>query len=86
MDNIGSIFADGARVFVGGGAIAGQQDMRSAVSEFRNSVLMSKRQILLEQANQLGGNNLVNRWIDLHVVGEKHEYIKKLQKRPDTFE
>ena len=80
LDNIGSIFADGARVFVGGGAIAGQQDMRSAVSEFRNSVLMSKRQILLEQANQLGGNNLVNRWIDLHVVGEKHEYIKKIAK------
>ena len=78
LDNIGSIFADGARVFVGGGAIIGQTDVRSAIKGFRNEILKSRRHILLDRAQELGGKNLVNKWIDLHIVGEKQEQIKKI--------
>ena len=34
LENIGSVFADGARVFVGGGAIVGQPDVRTAIQRF----------------------------------------------------
>jgi len=78
LENIGSIFADGARVFVGGGAIVGQQDVRAAIRYFRNEVLKSRRSILLDKAHELGGTDLVNKWIGLHVVGEKQEQIKKI--------
>ena len=78
LENIGSIFADGARVFVGGGAIVGQQDVRVAIRDFRNEVLKSRRSILLDKANELGGADLVNKWINLHIIGEKHEQIKKI--------
>ena len=78
LENIGSIFADGARVFVGGGAIVGQDDVRSAIKEFRNEILKSKRRILLEKAKSLGGVDLVNKWIGLHVVGKQQEEIKKI--------
>jgi transketolase len=78
LENIGSIFADGARVFVGGGAIIGQQDVRTAIRDFRNEVLKSRRSILLDKAHELGGTDLVNKWIGLHVVGEKQEQIKKI--------
>ena len=78
LDNIGSIFADGARAFVGGGAIIGQTDVRAAIKDFRNEILKSRRRILLDRAQELGGKDLVNKWIDLHVVGEKQEQIKKI--------
>ena len=78
LNNIGSVFADGARSFVGGGAIIGQQDVRSAIKDFRNKVLKSKRKQLLEKAHQLGGSELVSKWIDLHVIGEKQEQIRKI--------
>ena len=78
LANIGSVFADGARVFVGGGAIIGQTDVRTAIKDFRNEILKSRRRILLDRAQELGGNDLVNKWIDLHVVGEKQEQIKKI--------
>ena len=78
LENIGSIFADGARAFVGGGAIIGQQDVRMAIKDFRNEVLKSRRHTLLDKANELGGSDLVNKWIGLHVVGEKQEQIKKI--------
>ena len=78
LENIVSIFADGARVFVGGGAIVGQQDVRVAIRDFRNEVLKSRRSILLDKANELGGVDLVNKWINLHIIGEKHEQIKKI--------
>ncbi|MEK0368450.1 MAG: ribulose phosphate epimerase, partial [Nitrosopumilus sp.] len=73
-----SLFADGARVFVGGGAIIGQQDVRAAIRDFRTEVLKSRRSILLDKAHELGGNDLVNKWIGLHIVGEKQEQIKKI--------
>jgi len=78
LENTGSIFADGARVFVGGGAIVGQQDVRAAITDFRTEILKSRRSILLDKAHELGGSDLVNRWIGLHVVGEKQEQIKKI--------
>jgi transketolase len=78
IENIGSVFADGARAFVGGGAIVGQQDVRAAIKDFRNAVLKSRRRMLLDKANQLGGSDLVNKWIGLHVIGAKQEEIKKI--------
>ena len=78
LENIGSIFADGARVFVGGGAIIGQNDVRSAIREFRTEILKSKRRMLLEKAKSLGGTDLVNKWIGLHVVDKQQEEIKKI--------
>jgi transketolase len=78
LENIGSIFADGARAFVGGGAIIGQQDVRMAINDFRKEILKSRRHTLLDKANELGGSDLVNKWIGLHVVGEKQEQIKKI--------
>ena len=78
LENIGSIFSDGARAFVGGGAIIGQQDVRSAIRDFRTEVLKSRRRELLDKANELGGTDLVNKWIGLHVVGEKQEQIKQI--------
>jgi transketolase len=78
LENIGSVFADGARAFVGGGAIIGQQDVRAAIRDFRTEVLKSRRRGLLDKANELGGTDLVNKWIGLHVVGEKQEQIKKI--------
>ena len=78
IENIGSVFLDGARAFVGGGAIVGQQDVRAAIKDFRNAVLKSRRRMLLDKANQLGGSDLVNKWIGLHVIGAKQEEIKKI--------
>ena len=78
LENIGSIFADGARAFVGGGAIIGEQDVRKAIKGFRNEILKSRRRILLDESQKLGGKDLVNKWIGLHVVGEKQEQIKKI--------
>jgi transketolase len=77
LENLGSVFADGARVFVGGGAIVGHQDIRAAIRDFRNEALKSRRGLLLDKANELGGVELVNKWIGLHIVGEK-EQIKKI--------
>jgi len=40
--------------------------------------LKSRRRGLLDKANELGGTELVNKWIGLHVIGEKQEQIKKI--------
>ena len=71
LDNIGECFADGARAFVGGSAIIGQTDVRLVIREFRNRVLRTRRKLLIQKANELGGTELVNKWIDLHVIGKK---------------
>jgi transketolase len=78
FDNIGSCFADGARIFVGGSAIIGKQDVRGAIRDFRNQVLKTRQKLLLDKANGLGGSDLVKKWVELHVVGEKQEQIKKI--------
>jgi len=78
LDNIGECFADGARAFVGGSAIIGQTDVRLVIREFRNQVLKTRRKLLIEKANELGGKELVNKWIDLHVLGKKKDELKQI--------
>jgi len=83
LENIGSCFEDGARAFVGGSAIIGQPDVREAIREFRNQVLKTRRKTLIQKAHQLGGSDLVNKWIGLHVVGKKKEQITKIAQEED---
>ena len=78
LDNIGECFADGARVFVGGSAIIGQTDVRLVIREFRNQVLRIRRKLLIQKANELGGTELVNKWIDLHVLGKKKDELTQI--------
>ena len=76
--NAGAVFADGARVLVGGGAIVGQPDVRAAIRELRAAVLASRRRLLLAKAHALGGADLARRWVDLHVVGQKRERLEAI--------
>ena len=80
LENIGSCFEDGARAFVGGSAIIGQPDVRETIRDFRNQVLKERRKIIIEKAHQIGGADLANKWISLHVVGEKKDQIIKIAK------
>jgi len=80
LENIGSCFKDGARAFVGGSAIIGQPDVRETIRDFRNQVLKERRKIIIEKAHQIGGADLANKWISLHVVGEKKDQITKIAK------
>ncbi len=80
LENIGSCFADGARAFVGGSAIIGQNDVRGVIREFRDATLKARRQSLLNKANELGGAELVNKWIDLHQIGDKKDQLIKMAK------
>ena len=86
LDNVGSCFADGARAFVGGSAIIGQSDVRLVIREFRNKILRSRRKLLIQKANQLGGTELVKKWIDLHVVGKKKDELLQIAKELDFHE
>ena len=80
LDNVGACFADGARAFVGGSAIIGQNDVRLVIREFRNKILSSRRRLLIQKANELGEIELVNKWIDLHVVGKKKDELLQIAK------
>jgi transketolase len=80
LENIGQCFEDGARAFVGGNAIIGQKDVRGTIREFRNAILKSRRKLLIQKANELGGSELVKQWIDLHVVGEKKNKLIQIAK------
>lgn len=80
LENIGACFADGGRAFVGGSAIIGQSDVRMIIKEFRNQVLDSRRRLLIKKAHDLGGTDLVNKWIDLHVVGKKKDGLVQIAK------
>ena len=85
-DNIGACFVDGARAFVGGSAIIGKNDVRLVIREFRNKVLSSRRRLLIKKANELGGKELVDKWIDLHVVGKKKDELLQIAKGIDSDE
>ena len=65
-DNVGYCFQDGARAFVGGSAIAGQEDPATAISQFRTQIRRARRLGILAEANRLGGAELVSKWISLH--------------------
>src|SRR5574338_396803 len=80
LDNIGACFLDGARSFVGGSAIIGQQDVRGIIREFRNKIAYARRKMLIQKAFELGGKELVAKWIDLHVIGEKKTQIIAIAK------
>ena len=53
LENIGACFEDGARAFVGGSAIIGQNDVRMIIKEFRNQVLESRRRLLIKKAHMI---------------------------------
>ncbi|MGQ0605353.1 MAG: ribulose-phosphate 3-epimerase [Candidatus Nitrosotenuis sp.] len=80
LDNIGLCFADGARAFVGGSAIIGQQDVRGIIREFRSKIAYARRKGLLQKAHELGGKELVTKWIDLHTIGEKRNHLNAIAK------
>ncbi len=75
LDNVGQVFADGARIFVGGGAIVGQTDLSLAIQEFRQELIRSRRRLLLDRVYQLGGQSMVKRWIKLHTVGDTSQRL-----------
>ncbi|HXW03451.1 MAG TPA: ribulose-phosphate 3-epimerase [Nitrosarchaeum sp.] len=80
LENIGSCFVDGARAFVGGSAIIGQTDVRGVIRQFREATLKVRRLELLKKANDLGGSELVNKWIELHQIGDKKDQLIKMAK------
>jgi transketolase len=80
LDNVESCFLDGARIFVGGGAIVGTPDVRGVIREFRDKISHAKRRLLLQNANRLGGKELVEKWIALHIVNPKNQELTKLAK------
>ncbi|TLX74559.1 MAG: ribulose-phosphate 3-epimerase, partial [Thaumarchaeota archaeon] len=80
LSNVEYCFLDGARVFVGGSAIIGQKDVRVTIAEFRRKILHARRKLLIQKAHNLGGTELVNKWIDLHEVGKKKSELIQLAK------
>ncbi|TBR10831.1 MAG: ribulose-phosphate 3-epimerase [Candidatus Nitrosotenuis sp.] len=80
LENIGACFVDGARAFVGGSAIIGQQDVRGIIREFRHRIAHARRKTLIQKAHDLGGKDLVAKWIDLHIIGEKKNQISQIAK------
>ena len=76
--NAGECFADGARAFVGGSAIAGRPDVGAAVAEFRAAVKKARRSAILAEAHRLGGAELVSKWISLHEIGDAASELKAL--------
>lgn len=85
LENIESCFEDGARAFVGGSAIIGQPDVRETIRDFRNQVLKARRKTLIKKAYQLGESELVNKWIGLHIVGEKKDQLIKIAKEEEVL-
>ena len=85
LDNIGQVFADGARIFVGGGAIVGQPDMSAAIQEFRQQLVRSRRKLLLDRANQLGGAPMVQRWIQLHAVDQVQQQLSEIAQEAGIY-
>ena len=76
--NAGECFSDGARAFVGGGAIVGTDDIRGAISRMRDSIVRQRRRVLLERAHGTGGAEMVRRWIDLHEDPAKMEALREI--------
>lgn len=80
LDNIGACFADGARAFVGGSAIISQSDVRVIIREFRAKIAYARRKILIQKSFELGGKELVAKWIELHIIGEKKNQLNLIAK------
>jgi transketolase len=80
LDNVDSCFVDGARAFVGGSAIIGQPDVRGIIREFRAKIAYARRKTLIQKAYELGGKDLVAKWIELHAVGDKKNQLSVVAK------
>ena len=80
LTNVESCFLDGARVFVGGSAIIGQKDVRLVITEFRKRLMHARRTLLIKKAHDLGGTELVTKWINLHEVGKKKTELLQIAK------
>ena len=80
LDNAGACFSDGARAFVGGSAMIGHHDIRGVIKQFRDVILQERRRALLQKAQELGGTDLVNKWIDLHLIGDKKNQLIRMAK------
>ena len=78
LDNIGMCFDDGSRIFVGGSAIVGQSDVSKTIRKFRDAVLIARRRNLLNYAKKLGGDTLVEKWINLHEIGAKQDQLRTI--------
>ena len=76
--NVGACFADGARAFVGGSAIAGAPDPACSIAEFRSQLARARRLAIIREAHRLGGPDLVSRWISLHEIGDAAEQLRAL--------
>ncbi len=81
LENVAACFADGARAFVGGSSIIGQPDVRVMIREFRRIILNARRKLLLQKAAELGGAELVQKWIGLHRIGKKKVQLELLAER-----
>lgn len=80
LENVEKCFLDGARVFVGGGAIIGTHDVRDTIREFRSTISHARRKLLLKKAYELGGSDLVKKWINLHTIGPKKDELTDIAK------
>src|SRR3989344_751723 len=80
LNNVGQCFVDGARAFVGGSAIIGQKDVRGVIADFRKEILKARRTLLIKKAYDLGGKDLVNNWIGLHLIGDKKTQLIQMAK------
>jgi len=80
LSNVGQCFVDGARAFVGGSAIIGQKDVRGVIADFRKEILKARRKLLIKKAYDLGGKDLVNKWIELHLIGDKKTQLMQMAK------
>ncbi|MEX0656625.1 MAG: ribulose-phosphate 3-epimerase [Nitrosopumilaceae archaeon] len=80
LNNVGQCFVDGARAFVGGSAIIGQKDVRGIIADFRKEILKARRKLLIKKAYDLGGKDLVSKWIELHLIGDKKTQLIQMAK------
>lgn len=80
LNNVSQCFVDGARAFVGGSAIIGQKDVRGVIADFRKEILKARRKLLIKKAYDLGGKDLVNKWIELHLIGDKKTQLMQMAK------
>lgn len=80
LNNVAQCFADGARAFVGGSSIVGQKDVRGVIADFRKEILKARRRLLIQKAYELGGKELVAKWIDLHTIGDKNRQLVQMAK------
>lgn len=76
--NLAQCFADGARLFVGGGSMVGQADMSRAVARMRSILDDARRLDLLREAHRLGGAEMVGDWADLHVADGAADHLREI--------